>query len=638
MFMLLIFSGPCFAANLNGLGIEPLDIKGGARPIGMGLAYVAVCDDGNAILYNPAGTARTKGITVTVRDLGNFMVGQVYPTGSGLSIGLGLVRNLIKDPDLLGDSFEASSSVLVVSAGSKLSFISDIFGGMNFFRDIDLGVDVKYALSQTLRGAGESDRSAKGVDADLGALWKANDWIKLGVVAQDFLNDETSKIGTLDWNTGEADVVKSKTTIGLALKIIGGDRRSPVYIENNELLISTDLTMREDAPKTLMSIGAEWTYANTYILRAGAKQDPDGEATKTRTTAGAGLRFGYWGFDVAYTTDQFTDDPAYYFSLTYWPREWLVTKKPEEKGLENIAGVKKENEANPELVKIYDTRKEIVTDEDSINVKGEVLKPGTKVYINGNEAYVNNDGKFSVEVPLNTGKNLVEIVTESDGKKTRIERKVLKKSKVLTADDVKLDAKVNKEIKPLEENVGKKEDVVRTKEAEVLANELSIKEKEKAPLTEEQKKVLEIEKRRIEAQKKAIEIEKSRIAKERERLEIEKKKVEAQREAIAEKKAAIEDLATLGVIDITPDKVYQTEQNISRAELATWLVKAKGLTLPKLTKSPFPDVALGNPYAAHIKAAVDAGIMSVYPDGTFKPNDPISEKEGIDIFKRFAGK
>jgi hypothetical protein len=640
VFLLLLFSSHFAHGALIERDIEPLSIRGGARPLGMGSAYVGVSDDGNSLFYNPAGIARSKGIAVTVSDLGNFRASNVYPTGYGASLGLGFIRSSNMEVPYLGGTSESSSNILVASLGLKLGFISNIIPGWDFWKQVDVGLDVKYLLSHTLRHTGSPDASATGWDADIGIMWRAAHWAKLGVVFENFL-PKSDDVGVLTWDNGEEDEVKTKTTIGLGLKVIG-DTRSPIFMEGNELLLATDVILLEDKPNTLVNVGAEWTLAERYVLRAGSKQNVKAGEAYSTVTAGLGLKMGNWAFDAAYTTDYLSDLPVYHFSFVFWPKEWFFVRepvigRPEEVTKEEIKskGAVEEKKEKPKLVKLEGQKEEIVTEDETITIKGKVLKPGSKVYVNDNLAEVKKDGTFEVKVPVNIGKNLIEIVTEHEGEKTLVKRKVLRKAKVVVAEEAKIEEKIKKEIKPKELSIEKKEKALKPKESKIAVEEKKIKELEKKPLTAVEKKELEVEKKKIEVQKKEIRIEKEKIQKEKKALETEKKKVEKQKKEIVKKKAAISDLATLGVIDVAPDKVYEVESAITRGELASWLVKAKGIPAPKVSRAPFKDVPADHPLAPQIRAAVNYGFMKPYSDGTFRPNDPVTEAEGIEIFKGY---
>ncbi|MFH1387120.1 MAG: S-layer homology domain-containing protein [bacterium] len=99
----------------------------------------------------------------------------------------------------------------------------------------------------------------------------------------------------------------------------------------------------------------------------------------------------------------------------------------------------------------------------------------------------------------------------------------------------------------------------------------------------------------------------------------------AQKEAIDKRKKA-EDLATAGIIEAKP--TVKLNDSISRGKLATWLAKASGLPVPKVTKDPLPDVKKEDPMAPYIKLAVDKKLLLPFSDGTFRATAPVSKPEG----------
>lgn len=100
------------------------------------------------------------------------------------------------------------------------------------------------------------------------------------------------------------------------------------------------------------------------------------------------------------------------------------------------------------------------------------------------------------------------------------------------------------------------------------------------------------------------------------------KKVKARRE--------IEFLATLGVLDADTDGNFHPELLVTRSFLTRMIVKVANLKLPdKVTEAPFPDVPADDKDAKYILAAVQEGLVFAYPDGTFKPDQPLTLAEAI---------
>ena len=71
--------------------------------------------------------------------------------------------------------------------------------------------------------------------------------------------------------------------------------------------------------------------------------------------------------------------------------------------------------------------------------------------------------------------------------------------------------------------------------------------------------------------------------------------------------------------------VFEPNRNITRGEFGEYIAKALGLT-SKMSARSFPDVP-ANTRGGYIASAVDAGIITGYPDGTFKPEQPITREQ-----------
>jgi hypothetical protein len=80
---------------------------------------------------------------------------------------------------------------------------------------------------------------------------------------------------------------------------------------------------------------------------------------------------------------------------------------------------------------------------------------------------------------------------------------------------------------------------------------------------------------------------------------------------------------------------FAPDKPITRADFAEYIVRALGLyrTTP-FRSTGFSDVSAGNARAAGIVLANQAGIVSGYPDGTFKPNALITRQEAMSMYRR----
>lgn len=91
-----------------------------------------------------------------------------------------------------------------------------------------------------------------------------------------------------------------------------------------------------------------------------------------------------------------------------------------------------------------------------------------------------------------------------------------------------------------------------------------------------------------------------------------------------------------GIVQGTLDGNFNPGKNVTRAEAVTMLGRALDYNGEK-TMTKFPDVSKGSFASGYVKAAVAEGIISGYPDGTFKPNNPIKRGEMALIISRAFG-
>ncbi|MBD7909641.1 S-layer homology domain-containing protein [Sporosarcina gallistercoris] len=85
-------------------------------------------------------------------------------------------------------------------------------------------------------------------------------------------------------------------------------------------------------------------------------------------------------------------------------------------------------------------------------------------------------------------------------------------------------------------------------------------------------------------------------------------------------------LSNEGVITGYPDGRFQPEKPVTRA--ATVIMIGRALNLDGTQrKTKFPDVSPKSAAAGYIQSAVDAGIISGYPTGEFRPDSAVSRAE-----------
>ncbi len=95
----------------------------------------------------------------------------------------------------------------------------------------------------------------------------------------------------------------------------------------------------------------------------------------------------------------------------------------------------------------------------------------------------------------------------------------------------------------------------------------------------------------------------------------------------------VSELYKLGAAQGWTKTLFAPDRNMTRGDLVVMVVKAFKLPLSKsaLTDAPFSDVPKSSSVAKYIQAAKDAGIVTGYTDGSFKPSQSVSRAEALKI-------
>jgi len=100
-------------------------------------------------------------------------------------------------------------------------------------------------------------------------------------------------------------------------------------------------------------------------------------------------------------------------------------------------------------------------------------------------------------------------------------------------------------------------------------------------------------------------------------------------------------LASLGVISGYDDGTFRPEDPVKRQEFAKLLVEMLGLgsvaNMMKGQAVPFADVPANSWASGYINVAVTMGIINGYPDGTFKPENPVTYAEALKMILAAIG-
>ena len=203
--LLMVLSAVVFA---DGIGAFSAFKNGvGARALAMGGAFVAVCDDTTAMVWNPAGLAqiedtRLAGMSTDLYGLGitHQFVGATT-SFANLGLGFGWERASID-----GQLVEAGGGL-----GGAFTWVENAIIGSLATNVLDVamaGANVKYYMADS--GLGDT---ATGFGFDLGLLVSLGDTFVIGVNAMDLAGS------TIEWDSGATDIVSGLYKAGLALNL-----------------------------------------------------------------------------------------------------------------------------------------------------------------------------------------------------------------------------------------------------------------------------------------------------------------------------------------------------------------------------------------------------------------------------------
>ena len=100
--------------------------------------------------------------------------------------------------------------------------------------------------------------------------------------------------------------------------------------------------------------------------------------------------------------------------------------------------------------------------------------------------------------------------------------------------------------------------------------------------------------------------------------------------------AAIQRWLERDLVSGYPDGTFRPDSEVTRAEFITFVDRAFELPM-RQGYTGFTDVQEGDWYYGHLVAAVQAGIIGGYPDGTFRPGASITRQEAASVLQRLLG-
>lgn len=270
----------CYALEQAGQDIVVLKAGVGARPLGMGSAFTAVCDNADACYWNPGALGFidhneiTSMQTKLSTDADHYYISYVRPAFGGtmgiswIQVGLG---------DISNTSQEVDSNNEVVNLGTFNYFANayTVAYGKKINDNVSFGLSAKYLTSDMSQISGGQ---ATGYSITPGILIKPSVVsslpLSIGLKIDDFLNSQT-------WGTGTVEKVSPKLRLGLAV-----DR---LPLADSQLAVDISQALKSGYGAEA-SVGYEW-IRDGLSFRVGYDEG---------LTAGTGFESGHTRVDYAY--------------------------------------------------------------------------------------------------------------------------------------------------------------------------------------------------------------------------------------------------------------------------------------------------------------------------------------------------
>lgn len=99
---------------------------------------------------------------------------------------------------------------------------------------------------------------------------------------------------------------------------------------------------------------------------------------------------------------------------------------------------------------------------------------------------------------------------------------------------------------------------------------------------------------------------------------------------------SINTLTTYGLLSGYGDGTFRPDLQVTRAEFCAMLGNMLDLNTAPVAESAFPDISPTDWYAPVVHAMRADGLLAGYEDGTFRPNDTISQQEVVSILAKLS--
>ncbi len=272
------------------------------RGLAMGGAVSALANNGDGLLYNPAGLAGAKNYSFFLKndsslvDVSRTTLITVMPLDEKQTFSLGYTRIGVNNIKIAADT--GSSIQIIDSAGyTETGFFAGYANRIS--SELALGATLKYyqnnlTVQQSVYDAG----SAVGTDLDVGLLYSYSDEVDVSLGFKNVLS-ATNKSGTLRWANNYEESFDFGAYVGLGWRF-----------PEQKILYTADLRASKIYNK-IINIGMEYQASDYMSFRMGYN-------SLNNLSGGLGLKMGEISIDYAYIPDFGTSaDNKHYISLSY---------------------------------------------------------------------------------------------------------------------------------------------------------------------------------------------------------------------------------------------------------------------------------------------------------------------------------
>lgn len=297
--------------SLAQTAFDPLTVGIGARALGMGGAYVAVAEDGDALFNNPAGLGEIDSVKFTsmagnlLEDVNYTVLGGIYPFGNKFAAGIGYTGSFVSGIEIRDSAGTYSRKA---NYGNSVAFASF---GKKLTEKFSLGMNVKYYF---IDGTEIDSGDGRGWNLDVGLLQKGWDWLSLGVVGLNLIDS-----ARINYQNGIVERLPLKIKAGGKAYLLGSNYGAAAF-SPLELSLAADLRYDLQETKLMTThLGVEFSPNPYLILRTGSDQN----------TLTGGLSFKLAGISFHYAYHPFGDNFAHFFSLAVDERGWPAEEPPD---------------------------------------------------------------------------------------------------------------------------------------------------------------------------------------------------------------------------------------------------------------------------------------------------------------------